>query len=125
MVRPYRKYSITTVLVTLTRLAHANAILWGRIAMMAYVNTLSAADKRRYQLKLKVLYNTKDSDNTIDPYQIDHDEWKDDITLWPSVEFGEIYTYLIDTPGPFTRKKMKASKSLEALNYYIRFGFLS
>ena len=91
--------------------------------MMAYINTLPAAEKRRYQLKLEVLYNTNDSDITTDPYQIDHDEWNDDITLWPPVEFGEIYTYLIDTPGPFTREKMKAYKSLEAFKYYIRFGF--
>ena len=93
--------------------------------MMAYANTLPAAEKRRYLLKLEVLYNSKDPDIAIDPYQIDNGKWKDDITLWPPVEFGEIYTYLIDTPGPFTREKMKAYKSLEAFNYYIRFGFLS
>ena len=57
---------------------------------MAYANTLLAAEKRNYLLKLEVLYNTDDPDVAIDPYQIDDGEWKDDITLsvWPPVEFG-------------------------------------
>ena len=97
----------------------------GQNRAMAYVNTLPVAEKRRYLLKLEVLYNSNDPDIAIDPYQLDDGKWKDDVTLWPPVEFGEIYAYLIDTPGPFTREKMKAYKSLEAFNYYIRLGFLS
>ena len=91
---------------------------------MAYANTLPTAEKRRYRLKLEVLYNNKNPDVAIDPYQIDIREWKDDVTLWPPVEFGEIYTYLVDTPGPFTREKLKAYKSLETFNYYIRYAVL-
>ena len=94
----------------------------GQDHTMAYVNTLPAAEKRRYLLKLEVLYNTDDPDVVIHHYQLNDGKWKDDITLWPPVEFGEIYAYLIDTPWPFTREKMKAYKSLEAFNYYIRFG---
>ena len=52
-------------------------------------------------------------------------QWKDDITLWPPVEFRQICGYLIDMPGLFKREKMKVYKSLEAFNYYIRLGFLS
>ena len=61
-------------------------------------------EKRRFLLKLEVLYNSNDPDIAIGQYQLDDDEWKDDVTLWPPVEFGEIYTYLIDTPGPSTRE---------------------
>ena len=39
--------------------------------------------------------------------------WGDSPTLWPDVKFGDIYTYLIDTPGPFTKESMKAYKSLD------------
>ena len=28
--------------------------------------------------------------------------------LWPSVTFPDVYCYLIETPGDFTGKKMKA-----------------
>ena len=66
------------------------------------------------------LYNSNDSGVLVDPYSVEDEKWKDDVSLWPPVEFGEIYTYLIDTPGQFTREKMKAYKSLEAFNYYIR-----
>ena len=55
---------------------------------MAYANTLPAAEKIRYLLKLQVLYNSDDPEVAIDPYQIDDGKWKDDITLWPQVEFG-------------------------------------
>ena len=81
------------------------------------------AEKARYQLKLEVLYHSKDPGVTVDPYQIGSEEWKDDVTLWPPVEFGQIYTYLVETPGPFTREMMRAYKSLEAFNYYIRYDF--
>ena len=33
------------------------------------------------------------------------------------VEFGKIYTYVVDTPGLFTKEKMKAYKRLDAFNY--------
>ena len=38
--------------------------------------------------------------------------WSDDNRKWPSVEFGSVYVYLIDTQGPFTRENMQAYKSL-------------
>jgi len=31
---------------------------------------------------------------------------------WPPLEFGHLYVYLIDTPGEFTHKKLKAYKAL-------------
>ena len=88
---------------------------------MAYVKTSPDAQQRRNRAKLEVLYNTSDPDALIDPYEIEEDEWIDDVTLWPAVDFGEIYTYLVDTPEEFTRERMKAFKSLDAFNYYIRY----
>lgn len=37
---------------------------------------------------------------------------------WPPLEFGDIYTYLIDTQGLFTEESLKAYKSLEAFNFF-------
>ena len=72
-----------------------------------------------------MLHNSNDHDIAIDHYKLDHGKWKGIATLWPRVEFGEIYECLIATPRPFTREKMKAYKSLVAFNYYIRLDFLS
>ena len=33
----------------------------------------------------------------------------------PDMEYGDIYNYLIDLPGPYTKEK---HKSLEAYNFY-------
>lgn len=87
------------------------------MANASYVSTLSGADRTRYIDKIKLFSEGQFNEST-DPYQIS--DWTDDIELWPSVEFGAIYTYLIDTKGEFTREKLKAYKSLEAYNYYIR-----
>ena len=83
---------------------------------MAYLNSLPEVEKKRYLEKLKVVYETNDPEALIDPYEIPDDKWVNDFTAWPPVEFGEIYAYLVDTPGQFTREKMKAYKSLDALH---------
>ena len=43
---------------------------------------------------------------------------ENDMTKWPGVEFPDIVLYLIGTTGEYTRKKIKAYKSLEAYNYF-------
>ena len=42
------------------------------------------------------------------------------MSRWPPIEFPHVYTYLIDTPGEFTREKLKAFKSLQAYNYKVK-----
>ena len=42
--------------------------------------------------------------------------WMEDITKWPSIEFGDLYTYLIESKGPYTKESLKAYESIEA--YY-------
>ena len=84
-------------------------------------SSLQSRDKERYAEKLAVLYGSHT--DSIDPFDIPDDKWVDDIFLWPPVEYGDVYTYLVvlvDTPGQFTREKLKARKSLDAFNYYIR-----
>ena len=34
--------------------------------------------------------------------------WKDNPEKWPLLDFGQIFVDLIDTPGPFTKEKLKA-----------------
>ena len=62
---------------------------------------------------------------TLDPYQFPSTDWIDDVLLWPPVDFPSLYRFFIDAPGGYTRKKLKAYKSLEAYNYYQRFVALN
>ena len=83
-----------------------------------YFASLDFESRKRYQNKLRI-----DGETLSDPYSIPEDEWIDDVSQWPTLEFGDIYTYLIDTPGTFTKEALKAYKSLEAYNYY-RSGYV-
>ena len=57
---------------------------------------------------------------TLDPYKLPDDQWVDDLSRWPPVDYPDLYTYLIETPGELTKEKLKAFKSLEAYNDYQR-----
>ena len=71
----------------------------------SYFSTLLEAEKKCSKQKLEVLYCNKDYEVLIDPYVINESKLEDDIVaLWPPVKFGQIYTYLIDMPGQFTKK---------------------
>ena len=54
-----------------------------------------------------------------DPYSLFEEEWIDDITKWPSIKFGDVYNYLINSTGRYTKDSLKAYKSLEAYNYFV------
>ena len=51
------------------------------------------------------------------PYSMDEDCWCDNMTEWPELLFGDVYTYLINTKGPLIKEKLKVYKSLDAYNY--------
>lgn len=87
---------------------------------MDYYSTLNGPDKERYRRKLLALHGDSEESPNLDPYNISKESWTDDPTLWPPLEYPSIYAYLVDTPGEFTREKLKAFKSLEAYNYYSR-----
>ena len=70
---------------------------------------LSNDDKTRYSKKLDIIF--KDSD-AIEPFELSDKNWKDDVSLWPPLEFEQIYSYLIDTPGEYTKETLKANKNL-------------
>jgi len=81
--------------------------------MSNYYLSLDEHEKQRYLAKLRSLGLT-DND---DPF-VEGADWVDEVREWPSLEFGAIYVYLIDTPGPFTREKLHAYRSLDAFNYF-------
>ena len=52
-----------------------------------------------------VLHGRHDDVDSLDPFQMSSDDWIDDISRWPFVEFGEIYIYLIDTPDSSLKRR--------------------
>ncbi len=76
-----------------------------------YFDELDNIAKHRYCQKLRF----PPESNTIlpDPYGV-LDGWSDNVALWPDVSFGDIYTYLIDSCGKYTKEGLKAYKSLDA-----------
>ena len=76
-----------------------------------YAYGLPAEARTRYQEKLA--YN-KGLDRLPDPYAITKSEWVNDPSIWPELDFGQVYLYLIETPSMFNKSAMKAYKSLEA-----------
>ena len=60
-----------------------------------YVQSLDNAARERYDGKLQVIGLTEC------PFRLAGDHWINDPTDWPHVEFGDIYTYLLDTPGKY------------------------
>lgn len=70
---------------------------------------------RRYQDKLRVPVNKNSFIDIGDPYLLSG--WTEDVADWPTVTFGDIYVYLIDSPGVYTSESLKAYKSLEAYSY--------
>ena len=80
---------------------------------LKYIDLLNSSARKRYLGKLKI-----GGQVLSDPYSMDEDHWYDDMTKWPELLCGNVYTYLINTEGLFTKEKLKAYKSLEAYNYF-------
>ena len=77
-----------------------------------YFTALDPVAKSRYESKLTYKGHSNEEIMLPDPYALK--EWHNDPLSWPDLTFGDIYTYLIDTPGIYTRESLKAYKSLEA-----------
>ena len=58
-----------------------------------------------------------------DPYDIPKNQWSTDIHMWPEINFGDIYMYLISSPGKYTHESLEAWKSLDAWSYF-KAGFV-
>ena len=92
---------------------------------MSYSDSLKGPEKERCERKLVSIWchgrsSKEKCIEVLDPYNISVELWIDDVSRWPPIEFPHVYRYLIGTHGEFTREKLKAFKSLQAYNYYIR-----
>ena len=79
-----------------------------------HLEHLCERDKQRYKDKITV--------NGIllrDPFQITEKEWINDPSLRPPVQFGDIWNYLVNTPGQYTAESLRAYKSLDGYNFFV------
>lgn len=79
----------------------------------SYFSSLNYTAKKRYLEKLK-----EGGFILEDPFSIQDDQWTEDLSQWPELEYGDIYGYLIDTKGIYTKETLRAYKSLDAYNYF-------
>ncbi len=78
----------------------------------AFIDTLSAADKSIYAVKLNYI-------GGLDPYSIDNALFERDPELFPDVSYADIVNYLVFSPNPaYTPDQMKAFKGLDAHNQF-------
>ena len=75
-----------------------------------YYQELTKEAQHQCNEKLDILH-------VADPYTFSHEQWSSDISLWPEVEYPDIYIYLINTPSPYTKDELKPYKSLEGYKY--------
>lgn len=77
------------------------------------ISHLDSAAFSRYRQKL-----TLSGYRVPDPYSVPSREWDDRVSLWPPVEYGNIYSYFINTPGMYTVESLKSYKSLDSYSLY-------
>ena len=58
-----------------------------------YSEGLDKIARERYKTKLAA------AGLAICPYKLEAGQWQNDPTKWPDVQYPDIYSYLIDTPG--------------------------
>ena len=76
---------------------------------------LDSSGKTRYKEKLHMLQLRSD------PYLLDKNSRLAERSLWPPVEFPDVFVYLINSPSPYTKE---ALKSIDAWLYFVA-GFVT
>ena len=76
-----------------------------------YYFNLDSNAKSRYEEKVVAI------DLSIDPFSID--KLSKDFTKWPDISYADIFAYLINFPSIYTKKSLKAYKSLESYKYVL------
>ena len=78
-----------------------------------YYDDLDAVAQRRYRQKLEIAGLPSDPYSSNDFVSATLDR-----TLWPQVEYPDIYNYLINAISPYTKEQLKAYKSLDGYNFF-------
>ena len=78
----------------------------------SYLRTLTFEDLKRFREKLKIRVGDK-IEVIQSLYEVWDDEnlWSDTPVSWPQICWGDIYSYLIESPGPFTHVRPGQAES--------------
>ena len=83
--------------------------------MSEYFRRLSEHSGSRYKEKLQAVGLSIEDD----PYLPENDaRFTDNMSVWPTVEYGNIFAYFIERPGVYTQEQLLSWKQLEAYNYF-------
>ena len=85
------------------------------IVKKSYTECLSPTDRECYLNKLTLRTGLQ----LPDPYSLPDNEWLQDMKTWPSLQWPDIYMYLINSPSVYTKESLKAYKSLDAVNFVL------
>ena len=88
-------------------LRHAHFIGWQKERDSENVNSLRPVGRSRYYFKLSY---DKGASSLSDPYNLKR--WTNNLSSWPDWTFGDLYTYLIETIGIYTKESLRAFESL-------------
>ena len=61
----------------------------------SYQETLNGESLSRYKAKLSVV-NCKEC-----PYKLPAGVWENNPCMWPDLQYGDVYSYLIESPGNY------------------------
>lgn len=78
-----------------------------------YYEGLDTVSRSRYDEKISLIGLNEC------PYKLPAGSWENNPLRWPNLHLGNVFTYLLKTPGVFTGETMDNYKSLEAYNYFI------
>ena len=76
-----------------------------------YFQSLQPTAREQYITKLGLLGLSKSED----PYA-NEGKFVDNMTLWPSVEFGHIFCYFIERPGVYSKRELMQWKCLQVFS---------
>ena len=72
------------------------------VQISAYFSSISWDARKRYLQKLRI-----GGIGLPDPFGIDEGLWSEDVKKWPTMEFGDLYSYLVNTEGTYRQESLK------------------
>lgn len=83
--------------------------------MRGYCRDLDLVVTTRYKEKLELV----GLGETEDPYQLwSLDQFKNDMAIWPPLEYGHILCYFINQPGMFTKTQLVQYKQYGGIQFF-------